>query len=341
MGIPMVDSNATMWGLHAGRTGDADQLFFGRKRVAIGWAQMGDLSLLEPDREAFKARYVEAYPDDKPGAVPVNAGQLYRFVHEVGDGDIVIYPRKLDRSIQIGRISGPYQYEPSSDKEYVHQRPVEWLKSFERTDFSQGALYEIGSAMSLFQVKNFADEFWAALTGERLPTVEVDDDSVEYVAEKIQETTEDFILKQPRTHVKGHAMEGLTANLLRAMGYHAEETQPSRDDGIDVIAHKDQLGLEPPIIKVQVKSEEGNIGPNAVKALYAMVEEREVGLFVTLGGFTRDAERFASSKSNLRLIGGGQFVEQILQHYDRLDLKFKNLIPLQQVYVPQPKAEDD
>jgi len=30
-----------------------------------------------------------------------------------------------------------------------------------RTRFSQGALYEIGSAMSLFQVKNYVDKFRA------------------------------------------------------------------------------------------------------------------------------------------------------------------------------------
>jgi hypothetical protein len=29
------------------------------------------------------------------------------------------------------------------------------------------------------------------------------------------------------------------------------------DGGVDIIAHKDELGFEPPIIKVQVKSKEG------------------------------------------------------------------------------------
>jgi restriction system protein len=44
-----------------------------------------------------------------------------------------------------------------------------WLRAVPRTHFTQGALYEIGSAMSFFQVKNYADEFRAALEGKTKP----------------------------------------------------------------------------------------------------------------------------------------------------------------------------
>lgn len=33
----------TLWGIHAGRTGDADSLFLEKNVVAIGWAGLGDL----------------------------------------------------------------------------------------------------------------------------------------------------------------------------------------------------------------------------------------------------------------------------------------------------------
>jgi restriction system protein len=35
---------------------------------------------------------VKTYPDAKPGAIPTNAGQLFRFVHEMQVGDLVAYP---------------------------------------------------------------------------------------------------------------------------------------------------------------------------------------------------------------------------------------------------------
>ena len=55
------------WGIHAGKTGDADSLFLDKKSpcIAIGWDAMGNLSNIENDREAFKKKLVEAYPDTK------------------------------------------------------------------------------------------------------------------------------------------------------------------------------------------------------------------------------------------------------------------------------------
>jgi predicted Mrr-cat superfamily restriction endonuclease len=60
---------------------------------------MGDLAPLEPNREAFKARVAEVYPEAKLGAIPNNAGQLFRFVHEMAVGDLVVYPSKRDTTM--------------------------------------------------------------------------------------------------------------------------------------------------------------------------------------------------------------------------------------------------
>jgi restriction system protein len=43
-------SEATIWGLHAGRTGDADALFLKKNLIAVGWSALGDLSKIEPSR---------------------------------------------------------------------------------------------------------------------------------------------------------------------------------------------------------------------------------------------------------------------------------------------------
>ena len=63
---------------------------------------MGDLSPLNPDRDAFKAKVAEVYPEKKPGAIPNNAGQLFRFVHEMKRGDFVVYPKHgVGRVVEI------------------------------------------------------------------------------------------------------------------------------------------------------------------------------------------------------------------------------------------------
>lgn len=61
----MSSKEQIVWGIHAGRTGDADTLFLKHKVVALGWSQMGDMSALPADREAFKKRVTEAYPGRK------------------------------------------------------------------------------------------------------------------------------------------------------------------------------------------------------------------------------------------------------------------------------------
>ena len=99
----MGQSETTIWGIHGGRTGDADSLFLKHKVVALGWSKMGNLAALGVEREAFKTAVSEAYPDKKPGAIPNNAGQLFRFVHEIQVGDLIVYPSKKDRRLSWNR----------------------------------------------------------------------------------------------------------------------------------------------------------------------------------------------------------------------------------------------
>src|SRR5438105_530186 len=99
-----------VWGTHPGVRGEAESLFLEQGLVALGWDAMGDLSAIAATREAFRKGLSDAYPDAKPGAVPVTSGQLYRFLHEIREGDLIAFSSSHDRHIHIGRISGPYRY---------------------------------------------------------------------------------------------------------------------------------------------------------------------------------------------------------------------------------------
>ena len=327
--------NKNFWGIHAGKTGDANSLFLKKNCIAIGWSEMGDLSDLPADWDGVKAKVAAVYPNAKPGAIPNYAGQLVRFAQEMQPGDWVVYPSRAERMVYLGEVAGGYQYDPLSDAGYPNRRAVKWLKSLPRTHFSQGALYEIGSAMSLFQVKNYADEFRSAIEGKPVPLIPVaKDETVAVVAQEIDETTRDFILKRLAQELKGLPLEGFVVHLLECMGYHARLTRKN-EPSVDVIAHKDHLGIEPPIIKVQVKSSEGIATDKDVSALYGKLSAGEYGLFITLGGFSPSSRNFEQGKSNLRLIDGDEFVDLILQHYDHFDARHKGLLPLRKVYVPE------
>ncbi|MGQ0633330.1 MAG: restriction endonuclease [Planctomycetaceae bacterium] len=322
----------TVWGIHAGQHGEADSVFLNGNCIALGWPKVGDLSKVPASRDQFKHLIAENYPDTKAGAIPVHGGVLYRFVHEIHLGDLVAYPCKRTGTIHLGRVTGPYTWATGG---YPHRRSLDWAKEIPRTKFSQGALYEVGSAVTLFQIRNYAYEYIAAFEGlQPEPTVS-DDETVAEVAEDIEETTRDFILKTLAQQLKGHPFATFVGHLLNTMGYRTRISDAGPDGGIDILAHKDELGFEPPIVKVQVKSTEGKIGDPDVSALYGKVGPGEHGLLITLGTFTNQATSFSRSKSNLRLIDGAELVELILAHYEQFDSRYKGLIRLKRMYIPE------
>lgn len=323
-----------VWGIH---TLD-DNLFLKNNVIAIGWHDFGDLSKVIATRDAFKERYAQVYPNDKPGAIPTSAGMLYRFIHEIKIGDYVVFPSKVDRMVNIGVVEGEYTY-VDSEKEYVQQRKVKWLKHLPRTSFTQGALYEIGSAMSLFTVKNYADEYLAALDKGFKATVDstADDETVGATAEDIIESTKDFVLKELSRNLKGYALEEFIANLLQAMGYRTKISPQGGDSGIDITAYKDEL---PPRILVQVKSQDSDIKETTIQSLKGAMTEGDYGLFVTLSHYTKKAQEYLDKTPIIKGINGPELVDLILKYYDKLDEKYKDMIPLKMVYIPVPKSDN-
>lgn len=323
-----------VWGIH---TLD-DNLFLKNNVIAIGWHDFGDLSKVIATRDAFKERYAQVYPNDKPGAIPTSAGMLYRFIHEIKIGDYVVFPSKVDRMVNIGVVEGEYTY-VDSEKEYVQQRKVKWLKHLPRTSFTQGALYEIGSVMSLFTVKNYADEYLAALDKGFKATVDsaADDETVGATAEDIIESTKDFVLKELSRNLKGYALEEFIANLLQAMGYRTKISPQGGDSGIDITAYKDEL---PPRILVQVKSQDSDIKETTIQSLKGAMTEGDYGLFVTLSHYTKKAQEYLDKTPIIKGINGPELVALILKYYDKLDEKYKDMIPLKMVYIPVPKSDN-
>lgn len=329
----MANEDKKIWGIH---TKD-DNLFLKSNLIAIGWHEMGDLSKIEANRDAFREKYMVAYPDAKKGSVATGAGMLYRFCYEAQVGDYVVFPSKINREVNLGVVEGAYVYD-SSQPEYVQTRKVKWLKHLPRTAFSQGALYEIGSAMSFFTVKNYADEFMAALDKDFKKNYSSDpeDESVGATAEDIIESTKDFILKELSRQLKGYDLESFVSDLLRAMGYRTKVSPQGGDSGIDITAYKDEL---PPRILVQVKSQNGDINESTIQSLKGAMREGDYGLFVTLSNYTKNAQKYLESTPIIRGINGTELVELILKYYDDLSEKYQKMIPLKMVYIPVPKEE--
>lgn len=316
-----------IWGLHS----QDERLLIEKGVVALGWRELGDLSGFPDDREVFKAHFAQIYPHAKKGQIPTSAGMLYRFIHEAQVGDFVVFPSKTSRLIHLGIIEGGYSYDHVA-LEYVHQRQVRWVNKLPRTAFSQGALYEIGSFLSFFLVKNYADEFLAAFDKNFKPfSAETEDETIGATAEEIVESTKDFILKELSKHLKGYELEEFVADLLRVMGYRTTVSAKGGDSGIDIVAYKDEL---PPRILVQVKSGQGDITEATIQSLKGAMREGDYGLFVTLADYKKKAARYLEATPIIRGINGTELVELILKYYEDLDDKYQRLIPLKRFISP-------
>lgn len=327
----MNNQNATVWGIHS----EDDRLFLNHDIVAIGWNEVGDLGKIENSIDAFKERVRSLCTYAKPRAVPLFARMLYRFMYEMKIDDYIVFPSKIDRMINIGKIKGNYEYMPS-DKLYYHTRKVEWLKHIPRTVFSQGALYEVGSALTLFSVKNYADEFLLSLDKNFSLSVtdDSDDESIVTTAEDIMQNTKDFILKELSRQLKGYPLESLVADLLNAMGYRTVVSPQGGDRGIDIIAYKDEL---PPRIAVQVKSQDAPISETLLQSLKGAMMPGDYGLFIALSAYTENAKKFLEVNPIIRGISGDELAELILRYYEQMSETYQQIIPLKKVYIPVGK----
>jgi restriction system protein len=327
--------------------------------VSIGWDELGDLTQIPGGREGLKTVLERERPGSKPGAIAGWAGILVRFRDEIQVGDVVVAPYKPDSTINIGVVTGDYYFDQDAT-EHRHRRRVEWRKiGLSRTVFSQSALYELGAFLTVFRIRKHVNEFLAAMeasdetavlrTSETAPeaeavetvleSAETDDSPDEPRASRIERHTRDFVLNALHRQISHAEFEEFTAVLLRALGYQARVTAYSQDGGIDVIAHKDPLGVEPPQIKVQCKHLTGSVGAPDIQQLAGTLGQNDLGLFVTLGTYTRDAQNIERQRSGLRLLNGEDVVSMVLANYEKLPQSWRSILPLTNVLVVADAAE--
>jgi restriction system protein len=71
----------------------------------------------------------------------------------------------------------------------------------------------------------------------------------------------------------------------------------------------------------------------------ALLAQQDVGLFVSTGGFTSEAEREVRSQEvrRIRLIGAEQLFDLWVAHYEEIPDQDRRLLPLRPVYFLAPE----
>ncbi len=197
--------------------------------------------------------------------------------------------------------------------------------------------------VGLLESASLAYKKWDAKRKAEVKEITPDDNVDEIKIDKIQSIQIEKLEQQATSGIKDfiiqknpYEFQDLVAALLRAMNYHTSFiAQKGKDGGIDIIAYQDPLGIQKPRIKVQVKHyPETPISVDVIRSLKGVINHgEEVGLFVTSGRFSSEAERFAREANvHIKLIDGEELISLWQQYYSKMPDEDKILLPLQAIY---------
>lgn len=336
----------TIWVVRAGRYGEQENLALSEGRCFFGSDAVDDLSKF-PTREALHAHVEERYPDMKNRTAQTHAGQCFNFANSIEVGDIFALPLKARPAIALGRVAGEYEHLPDNPDGAKHSRKVEWAGDpVPRGRFDQDLLYSFGSALTVFRVtKNNAEErVTAIMQGRAVRNGSVKSDIVAVDGESSDEEALDIVelaKQQVSDHIgrsfKGHRMENLVAEVLKAQGYEVQvNKRKGADGGADILAGRGPMGFDEPRLCVQVKSSDSATGSKDYDELKGVMQKfgAKHGLFVAWGGFNQNVvDEARRDFFNIRLWTADDLVDAIQANYAHLPKALRADIPLQQIWV--------
>ncbi|WNZ55666.1 restriction endonuclease [Microbulbifer sp. MKSA007] len=323
------------WMIRAGRGGIYSE-DFEKGFAAVGWSQLGDLSQYS-STERLRDEYIKIYGNDKPSATANALAMILKFRDQIAAGDYIVSYNPETRNYLLGVDKGEYLYQPDIIGDYANLRKVEWLGKVSRDQLPQKAKNSLGSTLTLFSLsQETIDAFLTIFEGRTLAPQEdeaAETDSAQLKDETVAQSHE--LIKDKIAALLPEEMEELVAAILRAMGFKAKVSPKGPDRGVDVIASPDGLGLTQPRIKAEVKHRDGSMGAPAIRGFIGALREGDSGLFVSTGGFTREA-RYEADRSTfpLTLVDLDDLADLIVSHYESFDLEGRALMPLVRIYWP-------
>jgi restriction system protein len=340
-----------LWIVRAGRHGEQEGNSIALNKTMIDFNEVGDLAQFK-DRNAILDHLSEVLPTASANKRKNFAAQLNQFAHVIEVGDLVVLPRKLTSGVAIGKVTGPYAYDPTSPN--FHTRTVQWLNdAIPRDTFKQDLRFSFGAFMTVCEIKrnNAVDRVQAVLaTGQdpgilmgkqgTLPAVTVTGDDAmdaEDAVSDIEELANQQIISLIKSEFAGHALADLVAQILDVEGYTTKVSPPGADGGVDILAAGGTLGLGEDRICVQVKSGDGAANHDVVLRLIGSVSNTQArtGLLVSIGGVNAVAQKELDNNFfKLRLWQMADLLKALFRTYAELPPETQAKLPLKQVWVP-------
>ena len=344
-----------LWLIRAGQHGEFEKKFLDDKRVYLTWKELArDLSVVE-SQPVLREILAETYPDASKGKISNHSGQIWAFSHRMQPGDWVVLPSKLKPAIHVGEITGQYVFDARAGDLYFHQREVKWIEEdIPRSNFDQDLLYSFGFMTicrierndAEARVRAMARSGWKTVGVRTLPvTPEAKEEDIEpeQAPADLEQLARDQIAKLIFAKFKGHGMARLVGSILKAQGYTTYLSPAGPDKGIDLLAAPGPMGFGQPGLCVQVESGDSPVDRPTLDQLIGAMQnvQAEHSLLVSWGGFKATVSKEEASQFfKVRLWNQNDLIEQLLEHYDRLDGVIRAELPLKPIWTVAILDED-
>lgn len=328
--------------VRAGEGGYLASEFVEKSCVAVGFDGVGDFSSLGT-LEALKNALRGTYPNHSSIQNASAAGVAHKFRTVIKRGDRIVTYNPETRLYHLGVATGDYEYAPGYVTDYAHIRRVRWEREVPRDGLSTEVRNSLGSTLTLFEPgEHVRREFDSTLVDDSDSPIPLPLDSPSEIsdAERIyrdQLSRSHEFIKDRISRLDPREMEHLTAALLRALGLRARVTAVGADRGRDVFASPDGLGLQSPRVICEVKHRKGQIGAPELRSFAAGLRGDARGLYVSTGGFTKEAKYEAErSQIPMTILDLDELSRLVVEHYETFDAHGRALLPLDRIYWPIP-----
>lgn len=295
--------------------------------LIIGWSAAGGLLDEALSWEEFRAIVHDSvYPaDENLRRAGAGAGHMWRFIREMGKGDLVVVPGEL-KVFYVGEIAGPAWFDENRvEEDAAYRRPVKWLndkRPIPRRIAQAGLISRMktrGTTASATDLLSEIDESLIAAAhtarGEPAPAFGSD----------LRQGLVDRTLEELRGgRIESFGFERLIGMLMSGLGAVSTWIVPRRlDKGIDVYAAFEIAGTFRQLVGIQAKHKTADppVGADAVHQLISGMESAEepvgLGMVVTSGTFGADATAAAAEYSDtvpIELVDGEQLANLIVEH---------------------------
>lgn len=346
---------AKAWVVRGGRNGEYEQHNVQTGRTTVGWVEAGDIGPCQ-SREDILALLEQVYPDYQPMRRSNIAGQLWAFRDRIKVGDLIVMPLKTQPGhLRFGRVTGPYTFDAQNpDPKLRKYLAVEWgADTVHKAGIASDLMLSLNSLMTVFSPsRNDAVNRLEAIAatgldprleggdtetsgGPEEPAAGGDDDVTDPPPAPTLESIEDRVRSHVMSEFKEHDLTWLVAEILEAHEFVCQVSPPGPDGGVDILAGKGPLGMDAPIVVVEVKSQPGPVDTKVVRGLNSARQwnNADQALLVAWGGVNGPARQQIRTDSKFRVWDGDTLMTELFHVYDELSPETKRRIPLQRAWV--------